>query len=177
MSSQENNSTKKPNSRVQANRDGLGAHGAQQNSAAPSGARQEEQLLMSPPWTVKVISGVMFLMALVMMAVVVLYVLDFTSSSPIPMGGRIFFLLLPLAAGVLAALSGLKILKARRWTRAFIVMWHLFQTILATQILFTLDWPIGLFLIIPAALALVLMFIKPTHDFFAANLDGIQPQA
>lgn len=135
------------------------------NVASASGA-----LVTPPPWTVKAIAAVMFLMALGAGVVLVWYALSLGTPGPVPMSGRIFFLVLLLAATGLAALSGFQILKSRPWTRAFVIVWHIFQIIFATQLLIGPTWWIALLLLIPSALAVILMFAKATTDFFASNL-------
>lgn len=132
-------------------------------------------LAMQPPWSVKVIAAVMFLMSLGALFAVIWYATSMGAPGPVPMGGRIFFLLLLVAAMVLALMSGLKILQCRPWTRAFIVVWHIFQIIIATQLLIGPTWWIALLLLIPSAVAVLLMFAKPTTAFFTANL-GAAPQ-
>lgn len=146
------------------------------DSAPASVPAQDDALVMQPTWSVKVIAAVMFVMSLAALAVVIWYASSMGTPGPVPLGGRIFFLVLLVGATALAFLAGLRILKSRPWTRAFTIVWHVFQIIIATQLLIGPTWWIALLLLLPSATVVILMFVKPTSDFFAANL-GSEPSA
>lgn len=102
----------------------------------------------------------------------VLGLADLRHPSPVSMAGRIFLPVLMIAVGLWQVMAGLKHAAGRAWTRSPLVVWQLFQIILSIYYLSnaprvgdTAGVVLGVSLLVPAAVALVLIFSPATRRF------------
>lgn len=103
-------------------------------------------------------------------AVAVLYAaitfaLGFGTPGPLNAAGRVFLIVLMVAAAAFAGSVAAKHWAGRAWTRSAVVVWQLFQIVLSGQYLAGGAVPFGLLLLVPGAVALVLVFAPATRRF------------
>lgn len=98
--------------------------------------------------------------------------IDLGNPSPVSMAGRLFLPVLMLAVSAWQVVAGLKHLAGKAWTRSPLVVWQLFQIILSIYYLSNApavgDWAgttLGVVLLVPAAVALVLIFSPSTRAY------------
>lgn len=107
-----------------------------------------------------VIALVLVLEALALLTAAAFYVYGLTTSTPASFGGAVFMLaLLLLLAGWLLAV-GHFLFRGYRWTRAAALVWQLFMFVLGFPALTSGYLIYGLALVIPPAVALLLLFDK-----------------
>ncbi len=118
------------------------------------------------PISVLLISGLLVLEGL---AVLFFYALTYAMALGQPgelgMGARIFMLVLITAAGAWQLWVAHHFFRARAWTRAAVLVWQVFQIILALQIAMPVDVLMAWLWLVPAALILVLLFDPRTTAF------------
>lgn len=107
-----------------------------------------------------IIALVLVLEALALLAAAAFYIHGLITSTPASFGGAIFMLaLLLLLAGWLLAV-GHFLFRGYRWTRAAALVWQLFMFVLGFPALTSGYLIYGLALVIPPAVALLLLFDK-----------------
>ncbi|GAB3663491.1 hypothetical protein GCM10027591_14280 [Zhihengliuella somnathii] len=84
-----------------------------------------------PVWLV---AGVLVLEAVAVLGIAVLWGLQLTVPGPVGVAGRVFLLALIAGAGVWQLWVALRFWRGQAWTRAAIVVWQVFQIILAVPI-------------------------------------------
>ncbi|WP_054821959.1 hypothetical protein [Arthrobacter sp. JCM 19049] len=84
------------------------------------------------PASVKTVAALVLLEAVAVLAYGINYLMHINDPGVLNMSGRIFMVVLCLAAGVWQGWVAFSFFKGRAWTRAAIVAWQLFQVILAT---------------------------------------------
>lgn len=97
------------------------------------------------------------------------FLMSLGQPGPLNMGGRIFLVVLMVAGAVFAATVAGKHWAGRAWTRSAVVVWQLFQIVISGQYLAGGAVGFGLFLLVPAAVALVLVFSPATRRFLEAD--------
>lgn len=84
-----------------------------------------------PVWLV---AGVLVLEAVTVLGIAVLWGLQLTVPGPVGVAGRVFLLALIVGAGAWHLWVALRFWRGQAWTRAAIVVWQVFQIILAVPI-------------------------------------------
>lgn len=99
------------------------------------------------------------------------YLLHIADSGVLNMGGRIFMLVLCLAAGIWQLSVSVNFFKGKAFTRAPIIVWQLFQLILSFSFLQGPFMSIAILAIVLAAVTVVMLFAPKTTGFL-----GDRPQ-
>ena len=117
------------------------------------------------PASVKTVAALVLLEAVAVLAYGINYLMHINDPGVLNMSGRIFMVVLCLAAGVWQGWVAFSFFKGRAWTRAAIVAWQMFQVILATTYFQTelIGAAVAEFFV--AAIALVLLFAPQTTAF------------
>lgn len=121
------------------------------------------------PWTVMVTVGIVALEAVAVLYGAITFAMQLGEPGVLTMPGKIFLIVLMLAGAVFAATVAGKHLIGRAWTRSAVVVWQLFQIVISGQYITGGSLPFGLFLLIPAAVALVLVFSPATRLYLEAD--------
>ena len=126
-------------------------------------------MLVARPWSVVVVVAVLALEAVAVLYGALSFLLSLGQPGPLNMGGRIFLIALMVAGALFAAMVAGKHWAGRAWTRSAVVVWQLFQIVISGQYLSGGAVGFGLFLLIPAAVALVFVFSPATRRFLEAD--------
>lgn len=132
------------------------------NQPAPKPVRPAIQ---HRPFSVLLVSGLLVLEGLSVLFYAFTYAMALGQAGALGMGARIFMLVLIAAAGVWQLLVAHHFFRARAWTRAAILMWQVFQIILAIPYFQTGDALMAWLWLVPAALIIVLIFDPRTTAF------------
>lgn len=117
------------------------------------------------PISVLVISLLLVLEGLAVLANAGFYAMQLGQDGSLGMGARIFMLLLITAAGAWQLLVAHHFFRARAWTRAAVLLWQVFQIILALQLAMPVNVLMAWLWLVPAALVIVLLFDPRTTAF------------
>lgn len=117
------------------------------------------------PISVLLISGLLVLEGLAVLFYALTYAMALGQPGALGMGARIFMLVLITAAGAWQLLVAHHFFRARAWTRAAVLVWQVFQIILALQMAMPVDVLVAWLWLVPAALILVLLFDPRTTAF------------
>ncbi|MCW4466994.1 hypothetical protein OK351_16025 [Glutamicibacter sp. MNS18] len=115
--------------------------------------------------SVKVVAALVLVEALAVLAYGINYLIHITDPGVLTMPGRIFMLVLCLAAAVWQGWVAYSFYRGRAWTRAAIVAWQLFQVILATTYFQTELIGVAVLAFFVAAGVLILLFAPQTTAF------------
>lgn len=120
------------------------------------------------PPSIVVVAALLLLEAVAALGVAAWYATSLGEPGPLPMGGRIFMLVLILGAAAWQANIGVQVFKGHAWTRAAAVVWQVFQVIFAVSFLGGGGWNLvlGFTLLIPAAAIILLIFDPKATAFF-----------
>lgn len=125
------------------------------------------------PVTVIVVAAIVFLEALAVLGVAASYAAQLGQPGPVGLPGRLFLLAVMLGAAAWQAWVGLSFSRGRAWTRAAIVVWQVFQIILAVPMVNpennTTTTVFGWALLLPAAVGILLVFSGGTMRHLAAT--------
>ena len=116
-----------------------------------------------------VTAALVALEALAVLGAAVVSAVNLGAPGPLNAAGRVFLLILMVAAAAFAFAASAKHLAGRAWSRGAIVVWQLFQIILSIQYLTGGAVLLGLGLLVPGAVALVLTFSPMTRAFLAPD--------
>ncbi|MDR2254613.1 MAG: hypothetical protein LBE25_01175 [Arthrobacter sp.] len=147
---------------------GRGAAGAGRRPGSEAAA-DAAPARVERPWTVMITSLIMALEAVIVLWGALNFVFTLRAPGPLNVGGRLFLVVLMVGAAAFAASVAAKHLAGRAWTRAAVVVWQLFQVILSGQFLGGGAPVLGVVLLVPAAVALVLVFAPATRRFLEAD--------
>lgn len=100
------------------------------------------------------------------------YLLHLSDEGNLNMGGRIFMLVLCVAAGAWQVSVSLNFFKGRAFTRAPIIVWQLFQLILSFSFMQGPFVGVAIAAIVVAAVTIVMLFAPKTTAFL-----GDRPQS
>lgn len=92
-----------------------------------------------------------------------------SQASPLPLAGRVFLIALMLLGAGFQVAVGLNHWRGRAWTRSAVVVWQLFQVVISGQYIVAGAWLFGLALLIPGAVAMVMVFSPQTRAYLAAD--------
>ncbi|MDQ0095355.1 hypothetical protein [Paeniglutamicibacter psychrophenolicus] len=132
------------------------------NQPAPQSSRPA---IPRRPISVLLISALLVLEGLAVLAYALTYALSLGQTGELGMGARIFMLVLIIAAGAWQLLVAHHFFRARAWTRAAVLVWQVFQIILALQIAMPVDVLVAWLWLVPAAVVVVLLFDPRTTAF------------
>src|SRR6185312_11049032 len=120
------------------------------------------------PRSIVVVSVLLLLEALATLGAAAWYSTSLVADGPVSLGGRIFMLVLIIAASVWQANVAIQVFKGHAWTRAAAIVWQVFQVIFAVSFLGAGGWALalGIGLLVPAALIIVLTFDPRATAFF-----------
>ncbi|WP_146008925.1 hypothetical protein [Zhihengliuella halotolerans] len=125
------------------------------------------------PAAVVVVVAIVLLEALAVLAVAVAHAAQLGQPGPVGLPGRLFLLLVMLGAAAWQVWVGLSFARGRAWTRAAIVVWQVFQIILAVPMVnpgnATTTTVFGWALLVPAAVGILLVFSGATMRHLAAT--------
>lgn len=85
---------------------------------------------------------------------------------PVPLSGRVFLLVLILAASAGLGWVALNVFRGRPWTRAAGLVWQIFQVIFAVPLIGGSTTWLGVALLVPAAAIIVLIFDPRATAYF-----------
>ncbi|HET7414321.1 MAG TPA: hypothetical protein VFI97_01335 [Arthrobacter sp.] len=105
-----------------------------------------------------VIAAVVILEALVLLAAAAFYLYGLLTSTPASFGGAVFMLVLLLLLAAWLLVVGHFLWRGYRWTRSAILTWQLFMLVIAVPTLTGGYVLYGLCLLIPPAVAAILLF-------------------
>lgn len=123
------------------------------------------ELVGTRPTSVKVVAALVMVEALAVLAYGINYLVHITEPGILTMPGRIFMVVLCLAAALWQGWVAYSFFAGRAWTRAAIVAWQLFQVILATSYFQTPLVGLAVLAFFVAAGALILLFSPKTTAF------------
>ncbi|MGJ9402433.1 hypothetical protein [Arthrobacter sp. KK5.5] len=121
--------------------------------------------LTRPP-SIAVVAALLSIEALAVLAAGVVFGSAFGQSGPVPMTGRIFMLVLILAAGAGLVWVAVNVFRGRPWTRAAALVWQVFQVIFAVPLTGGSTTWLGWALLVPAAAIIILLFDPRATAFF-----------
>ncbi|MGN6402939.1 hypothetical protein [Sinomonas sp.] len=124
------------------------------------------------PVQLVVLVAIVWLEALVLLALAVLYGVELANGqAQVSPGGAIFTMVLLALFGVGIAFAGLLLARGYRWTRSAVLVVQLFAATIGLPTMTGGYVLYGLLILIPAAAALVLLFTKPV---FAATQRAVR---
>lgn len=136
---------------------------------ATASAAVPAQAAAPRPWPVTVTTLIMGLEAVLVLWGALNFVFTLSAPGPLNVGGRLFLVALMVGAAAFAASVAAKHFMGRAWTRAAVVVWQLFQVILSGQFLGGGAPVLGIVCLVPAAVALLLVFSPATRRFLEAD--------
>ncbi|WP_138413990.1 hypothetical protein [Sinomonas gamaensis] len=127
------------------------------------------------PVQLVVLVAIVWLEALVLLALAVLYGIELANGqAQVSPGGAIFTMVLLALFGVGIAFAGLLLARGYRWTRSAVLVVQLFAATIGLPTMTGGYVLYGLLILVPAAAALVLLFTKPV---FAATQRAVRSSA
>lgn len=123
------------------------------------------------PATVMVVAALVLIEALAVLGYAVYYLMHLGDAGELNIGGRIFMLVLCVGAAAWQLSVAVNFFRGRAWTRAAIIVWQLFQVIMAVTYLQTSMFVIALVALLIAGGALILLFAPATTAYL-----GDRPQ-
>ncbi|WP_372699370.1 hypothetical protein [Arthrobacter sp. JSM 101049] len=120
------------------------------------------------PLSIVVVSVLLLLEALATLGAAVWYATSLVADGPVSLGGRIFMLVLIIAASIWQANVAFQVFRGHAWTRAAAIVWQVFQVIFAVSFLGAGGWALalGIALLVPAAAIIILTFDPRATAFF-----------
>ena len=120
---------------------------------------------MRRPVSVLLISALLVLEGAAVLAYGVGYAMQLGAPGTLGLGARLFMLALVLAAGAWQLLVAHFFFRGRAWTRAAVLVWQVFQIILAFQFVMPGNALMAWLWLVPAAVVTVLLFDPRTTGF------------
>ncbi|WP_404290357.1 hypothetical protein [Glutamicibacter arilaitensis] len=127
---------------------------------------------VSRPTSVFAVAALTMLEAVAVLVYAVNYLLHLSDAGDLNMGGRIFMLVLCIAAGAWQASVSINFYKGKAFTRAPIIVWQLFQLILSFSFIQGPFRGIAIAAIVIAGIIVVMLFAPKTTEFL-----GDRPQS
>lgn len=124
------------------------------------------------PTSVLTVAALTMLEAIAVLVYAANYLLHLSDEGNLNMGGRIFMLVLCLAAGAWQVSVSLNFFKGKAFTRAPIIVWQLFQLILSFSFMQGPFNGVAIAAIVVAAVTIVMLFAPKTTAFL-----GDRPQS
>lgn len=120
------------------------------------------------PLSIVVVSVLLLLESLATLGAAVWYATTLSGDGPVSLGGRIFMLVLIIAASVWQANVAMHVFRGHAWTRAAAIVWQVFQVIFAVSFLGAggFGLALGVALLVPAAAIIVLTFDPRATAYF-----------
>lgn len=112
-----------------------------------------------------VVAALTLLEALAVLVYAVSYLLQLSSDGELNLGGRIFMVVLCVAAAIWQGSVSINFLKAKAFTRAPIIVWQLFQIILSFSFMSTQFAGIAIAAILVAGVTVVMLFAPATTAY------------
>jgi hypothetical protein len=126
----------------------------------------EPKIPVHRPLSIVAVAALLLLEAMAVLAAALVFASSLGQPGPVPLSGRVFLLVLILAASAGLGWVALNVFRGRPWTRAAGLVWQIFQVIFAVPLIGGSTTWLGVALLVPAAAIIVLIFDPRATAYF-----------